>query len=74
MTGVKDFLESSTIHGLTYISSSTNKLQKIFWVVVVVGCFLTAGFLISNSFSDWQEDPVSTTVQTFPISTVPFPR
>ena len=36
MEGMREFLESTTIHGLVYISTSKSKLQKIFWVSVVL--------------------------------------
>ena len=74
MKGVKDFLESSTIHGLVYISTSKRKLFKIFWVSVVISSFLLASYLISNSFDDWKRNPVITTIQTFPIKALHFPR
>ena len=34
MEGVRAFLESSTIHGLTYIST-TKKCARLFWILVV---------------------------------------
>ena len=71
---VKDFLESSTIHGLVYISTSREKVHKIFWVSVVISSFVIAGYLISNSFSDWNKNPVSTTIETHHIKEVQFPR
>ena len=74
MEGIKEFLESTTIHGLVYISTSRQKLQKIFWVFVVLVGFFIAGFLIRRSFYDWNKNPVSTSIETFPIEDVPFPR
>ena len=74
MEGFQEFLESSTLHGLVYISTCKYKVQKIFWVCVVVLGFMTAGYLIRGAFLDWEENPVSTTIETFPIRDVPFPR
>ena len=74
MQGLKDFLESSTIHGLAHISTSGKKLQKLLWMFIVLSCFILAGCLIYNSFSDWDRSPVSTTIETHPITDVPFPR
>ena len=73
MGGFKDFLESSTIHGLGYISTTKN-LVKIFWIGVVISGFTVALFLISNSFSSWAESPISTSIESFPISEAPFPK
>ena len=39
----KEFLETSTIHGLGYIVS-TKKLSRFFWVCVVI-----AGFILKKS-------------------------
>ena len=74
MEGIKEFLESTTIHGLVYISTSNHRLQRIFWVSVVLMGFLIAWLLIRGSFSDWDKNPVSTSIETFPIKDVPFPR
>ena len=74
MEGIKEFLESSTIHGLIYISSIRTPLIKLFWVVVVIAGFITASILINGSFSDWEKSPISTTVETFPISQSIFPK
>ena len=74
MEGVKEFLESTTIHGLVYISTAKTAFSKLFWVVVVVVGFLTAAFLIQRSFSDWEENPFSTSIETYPISKALYPR
>ena len=73
MEGVKNFLDSSTIHGLSYISS-TRKYIRLFWIFVVIAGFLTAGYLIQQSFQYWAESPVKTTVETLPISEITFPK
>ena len=72
MEGLKEFLESSTIHGLVYIST-TRRLVRLLWISVVIGGFLGAGALIQESFSSWSISPVSTTIETLPISDLEFP-
>ena len=74
MEGIKEFLESSTIHGLTYISTIRTPFIKLFWIGVVVGGFVTASILINRSFTDWEKSPIATTTETFPISKSIFPR
>ena len=69
----KLFLESSTIHGLSYIAS-TDKLIRIFWVFVVFAGFSGAGLLIYQSFQSWAENPVVTSIETLPIEEVRFPK
>ena len=74
MEGVQEFLESSTIHGLAYISTSRNSLIKLFWMVIIISGFLTAGLLINNAFLDWEKSPIESSIETFPISEVYFPK
>ena len=73
MEGVRVFLESSTIHGLSYIST-TSRLVKNFWILVVIGGFIGAGVLIFQSFQAWNESPVTTNIETLPITEIKFPK
>ena len=73
-TTICEFLESSTIHGLVYISTSKTILAKVLWICIITLGFSTAGYLIYDSFYDWAESPTVTSVETFPISEVPFPE
>ena len=45
MDEIKLFLQSSTIHGLTYISDH-RILVKLFWIVTVIGGFSTSGTVV----------------------------
>ena len=69
----RSFLESSTIHGLTYISS-TRKYVRLFWIFVVITGFSAASFMIYESFQAWEESPVSTNIETLPITEITFPK
>ena len=71
--GVKEFLENSTIHGLIFISTSSSRLVKLFWLVVVLTGFSTSLVLIVRNLSAWQQSPISTTISTRPIREVEFP-
>ena len=73
MEYIKTFLESSTIHGLSYIATG-RKYVRLFWILVVVGGFTGAGVLIYNSFEAWNESPVKTTIETKPIRDIIFPK
>ena len=73
MNGFRNFLESSTIHGLTYISSS-RKFVRLFWTAVIVAGFTCASILIHTSFQDWSENPIKTTIETLPIKDIKFPK
>ena len=73
MEKLSEFLETSTIHGLSYIST-TRRLIRLIWILIVIGGFSGACFLIFLSFKDWDENPISTTIETLPIESVTFPE
>ena len=73
MEQVRTFLESSTIHGLAYIATS-GKYVKLFWTIIVIAGFTCAGILIYESFNDWNENPIKTTIDTLPIAEITFPK
>lgn len=70
---LKLFTQTSTIHGLAYWAT-TRKLERLFWIFVVLTGFSGAGILIQQSFQSWQDSPVTTTIETRPISEVTFPK
>ena len=73
MENIRHFLESSSVHGLSYISS-TRKIVKLFWIIVVISGFTGAAFIIYESFQAWEESPITTTIETRPISEITFPK
>ena len=73
MEGVRTFFESSTIHGLGYIST-TRRLVRLCWIVIVIAGFTGAGILIYRSFQDWSDNPITTTIETKPIAELTFPK
>ena len=73
MDAGKEFLETSTIHGLSYISKSKKYAIKLLWIFIIAGGFGTAGYIIADSFNAWGKYPVSTTIETLPISKAMFP-
>ena len=73
MDNIETFLESSSIHGLGYIST-TKKYVRLFWILVIVTGFLTAGVLINTSFKTWNESPIKTTLETRAIKEITFPK
>ena len=74
MKSVREFLESSTIHGLVYISTNNPLLVRLSWLCVVISGFTGAGVIIQQSFSHWASSPVSTTIETLPITELDFPN
>ena len=39
-----------------------------------MGGFTGAGYLIAKSFDNWKQSPISTTIETLPISQITFPN
>ena len=72
-TGVKEFLGSSTIHGLSYIAAN-RRFVRLFWICVVLAGFAGAAYLIQQSFSSWAVSPITTTIETRPITEIDFPN
>ena len=70
---LRDFLESSTIHGLAHIATAKSKLGRVGWAGIVVACFSIAVIMITSSYKEWVESPVSTTITTHPITELDFP-
>ena len=73
MEGLRTFLESSTIHGLSYISTS-HRYARLFWLLVVALGFSGSILLINASFKSWDESPVKTSIETLPISEIKLPN
>ena len=72
MEDIRNFLESSTIHGLSYIST-TRRNNRLFWTIVVLAGFTGAGVIIYQSFQAWHESPIKTTVESRPITEIMVP-
>ena len=69
MEGFKEFLNLSSIHGISYISSEKG-FGRLFWIFIVLIGFTGAFLLIRQSFNDWEENPISTTSETLPMSQI----
>ena len=72
MGNLREFLESSSINGLNFIAS-TRKCARLFWICVVSSGFIISGYLIHQSFTNWSNNPIRTTVETKPINEIQFP-
>ena len=70
---LKEFLESTTIHGLYYISTCKSRIAKAGWLMVVAMGFAASTFLIHSSFAEWAKSPVATTITPHPVADMTFP-
>ena len=73
MEEFRQFLDTSTIHGLSYLTS-TKKSLKFFWILIVIAGFSGAFTLILESFQNWNETPITTAIKTIPISKLTLPK
>jgi hypothetical protein len=72
----ESFCSATTIHGFQYIvDQSLGIFTRFLWLIIITVSFTIAGFLISLSFKDWQENPVLTTIDStfYPGESIPFP-
>ena len=73
MEELKEFLVSSTVHGIAYIPS-TRRFSRLFWIFVVVGGLIGSICLIQQAFYNWNQSPISTTIESLPISELTYPN
>ena len=66
-------MESSTIHGLQYISTTKN-IVRLLWIFVVLTCLTTSFLLINQSFKSWAESPIITAIDSQPTSNIRLPK
>ena len=71
--GVQNFLESSSIAGFGHIAS-TRKYARLFWITIVIAGFIGACIMINKSFQQWEENPITTTIESRPIKELTFPK
>ena len=71
---MKEFLEASTIHGLAHISTARSPVAKAAWVITVTVSFGFSFYMITNSWMEWDNNPVSTTITTHPVDDLAFPK
>ena len=68
-----EFMRTSSIHGFSHIAT-TSRYSRLFWMMVVILGLLGSAVLIQQSVQSWNESPVSTTIETLPISEIQFPK
>ena len=69
----REFMRTSSIHGLSHIITTRN-YSRLFWIIVVILGISSSALIIHQSFRSWSESPVSTTIETLPISRIHFPK
>ena len=52
----------------------SRRLVRLLWIWVVITGFTGAAVMIQQSFSSWADSPISTTIETRPITEIDFPN
>ena len=68
-----DFFDSTTIHGLAYLTNDKSKITRFIWLLIVVIAFSFAGFFLSETLAGYNTKFTSTTIETRNVDQFPFP-
>jgi hypothetical protein len=73
---IQEYSEYSTIQGVLYIFQiNQSQVGRIFWSLIIFAMLLLGTYWSVLAYSDWQSNPVLTTVKTsaLPIKEIEFP-
>ena len=68
-----DFCETTTIHGLAYLTKDKSRSTRFIWLVVVVTASTFAGYFLYETVNGYNTNFTSTTIKTKSIQDYPFP-
>ena len=70
---LKNYFKETTVHGIKYIVTGDNILDRLFWVcAVIVAFFIT--FEINRAYIlEASKNPLTISLSAIPVSDVPFP-
>ena len=69
------FFAESTIPGFKYVVKGNTVLERKTWAIFIVIAFFYAGKTVYETFKEWDNDPVITTIDDvgLSVSQLPFP-
>ena len=67
------FCNTSSIHGVNFISLHNSMLNKALWTLVVIGGIALAAVVINQSFEQWEKHPIITSVAQISIEQIESP-
>ena len=59
---ISSYFSETTVHGFRYVVEGGNICEKWSWVVLISIGFIFSGCIIFQSFYDWAETPLQTTI------------
>ncbi|XP_041972287.1 pickpocket protein 28-like [Aricia agestis] len=75
-SGLRDYLLSSTLHGLRYIGDKNlTWFERFFWMLSFGSSVVCAAFFILNVYDKWSRTPMIVTInpENMPLEKLPFP-
>ena len=75
MEKLQEFLELTSIHGFQYLTQIQSRKVRIFWTVCMFLGLYLAGYIIQDTYDEWNAFPVLTTINTVgkPITDLDYP-
>lgn len=70
---INNYFKESSLHGLLYISTADNCLERFVWTILVIVQIILASFLVQESWLTWEQSPVVTSVDLMGIENLDFP-
>ena len=61
---LKDFCESTSLHGFNYLSNGTSIAQKVFWVIVITIMTVMGISLLVQNTGDFCNSRIVTTINS----------
>ena len=61
---LKDFCESTSLHGFNYLSNGTSIAQKVFWVIVITTMTVMGISLLVQNTGDFCNSRIVTTINS----------
>ena len=59
-----DFLETTTVHGLVYLTIRNSKCTRLIWLFIVITASIFAGYFLTETVSGFNTKFTSTTIET----------
>ena len=76
LNDAKDFSSTTTIHGISYLTSPDHSIcSSLFWILTVTLAIVGTSYQVYSIWNLWGESPVITTLETisYPIEKIQFP-
>ena len=59
---IYSYFSETTVHGFRYVAEGGNIYEKLSWVILIIIGFILSGCIIFQSFKDWTDTPLQTTI------------